>query len=72
MLILVLVITAILIVQNSASSGELHTFTEGAPHNLDYPALSSPTNQAILAAKATATFGAEQFYLQLTALAGDN
>jgi hypothetical protein len=68
-LFVVLAITAILVVQNGMPGEDLFLQKEPVPVIQEF---NSPSQQATVSAKATATFGAEQFYLQLTAIAGDN
>ncbi|OGO28584.1 MAG: hypothetical protein A2Z16_07600 [Chloroflexi bacterium RBG_16_54_18] len=71
-LFLVLAITAILVVQNGMRGEDIILQNEPAPGIQDSQSFQSPGQQATVSAKATATYGAEQFYLQLTAIAGDN
>ena len=71
-LFVVLAIAAILIVQNGIPIEDTILQKNPAPGIQDFQEFHSPGLQATVSAKATATYGAEQFYLQLTAIAGDN
>lgn len=72
LLFLVLAITAILVVENGMQGENIILLKEPITGIQDFQELQSPGQQATLAARATATYGAEQFYLQLTAISGDN
>jgi hypothetical protein len=72
LIFVVLAITAILVVQNGMPGEDIIQQREQVPGIQDFQEFQSPSHQATLSAKATATYGAEQFSLQLTAIAGDN
>lgn len=63
-----LVAAAILIVQTGKPGQDLDLTGQQFPGIQE---VQSPVHQATQAARATATYGAQQFYLQLTAVAGD-
>ena len=72
LIILVLTITAFFLVQ-SGVSGNPHQNGEGPAVNVaNQQSDKNPPGQDNYSVRATATYGAEQFYLQLTAIAGDD
>ena len=72
LLFLVLAITAILVVENGMSGENIIQQKEPVTGIQDSQEFQPLGQQATLSARATATYGAEQFSLQLTAIAGDN
>jgi hypothetical protein len=72
LIVFLLTIMAIFLVQSGVPGEEPHI--GGSPTSVVPVRQSDQTTtmQDTLSAKATATFGAEQFYLQLTAIAGTN
>ena len=68
----VLLIAAIVLIQGGVAGDDYFNGKNSLSDTQSLEGDQSPFAQATMSAKATATNGAEQFYLQLTAIAGES